>query len=293
MFKLHVLGSGGAWSTKYGNTQLYLEGAEPRTSLLFDCGISHGYNIERCKIDLSKLENIYVSHAHDDHIGGLGTLALMHYFIPNCFKRPKLYARRELMNCLWHQKLAISCETLADNQLPKGASKALFSDFFDLRPIGRCKNFELANYHEHVLCRPIQTVHVVHGSDIMDSFGLEVVLTGPGENDQVKILITGDTQFSPAQLKDRYVYADIIIQDCETGGLMDSPFRSGVHAHIADLTKLSPDVKKKMYLIHYGDNINPNMVEDFCRVYGFAGFLFQGQKYDISYEKKMEIIVEN
>jgi len=47
-----------------------------------------------------------------------------------------------------------------------------------------------------------------------------------------------------------YETCDLIVHDCETG-----PFQSGVHAHYDQLRTLSAEVKAKMLLVHYQDNV--------------------------------------
>jgi hypothetical protein len=76
--------------------------------------------------------------------------------------------------------------------------------------------------------------------------------------------------------------ADVIIQDCET-----SPFKSGVHAHYEDLKTLPENVKQKMILVHYQDNIlnqdgtlkqewSTKRAED-----KFGGFGTKGLEYEV------------
>jgi hypothetical protein len=98
------------------------------------------------------------------------------------------------------------------------------------------------------------------------------------------IFWSADCQFCPAQIMDFYKQADLIIQDCET-----MPFKSGVHANFLDLITLPEDIKKKMILIHYNDNIldnngqiNPDWIEKENNA-GFSfGFATKGQEFDIN-----------
>ena len=249
--KIKALGTGGAFSTKYGNSQLLLDTGDPKTSLLFDCGRTTFENLKACGEHPGCAENIYISHTHSDHIGGLPDLGLFCYFVPEMHK-PKLYAKRSITKVLWNNYLAVMMETLASGQLPKGKSLATFQDYFDVKPINDNKSFSIGN----ILYNPVQTIHVVNGTEFMDSYGLLVnLLSGK------KILLTGDIQFAPHQMNLLYEEADIIIHDCET-----SSFKSGVHAHIDDLRTLSSEVKGKMHLIHYGDNIDEIDTSEFASV---------------------------
>ena len=90
----------------------------------------------------------------------------------------------------------------------------------------------------------------------------------------LKVYLTSDTQFTPDHLKEPYNLADIIINDCET-----SPFRSEVHAHYDDLKTLDENIKTKMYLWHYQDNVVENFEEWQLKAKndGFKSFLQKGE----------------
>jgi ribonuclease BN (tRNA processing enzyme) len=181
-----------------------------------------------------------------------------------------LISRREIIKNLWNGYLATNLETLAYGQLPEGRTKTDINDFFNIVKISENSEYK---FDDGLTIRPIQTMHVVNSGDFLDSFGLMVY-----HNDK-KIFFTGDTQFSPYQMMMMYEKADLIIHDCETGGsdYLTNPFKSGVHAHFSDLFGLSKEIKAKMYLIHYGDNItrgdNARAIE--C---GFKGFLYDGDE---------------
>ena len=253
--EIKVLGSGGAFSNKYKNTQLYINTGDPETSLLFDCGRTFFESAREVDMPLSDFRNIYISHTHSDHIGGLPDFALACYFYPE-LKKPSLFARRSITKVLWNNYLSIMLSTLANGQLPEGKNEATFHDYFNVNPVSNNGNFKLGN----ITYTPVQTIHVVNGYNFMDSYGLSFEAKGK------KIFISGDSQFAPSQMEYVFNQSDIIIHDCET-----LPFKSGVHAHIEDLKQLSSEIKNKMYLIHYGDNI-----EDFRESIinsGFAGIL--------------------
>ena len=256
MTDLIVLGSGGAFSDKFGNTQFYVDTKNPKTSLLIDCGCTWLENARTVGPDKFKKEwvhNIFITHLHDDHSAGLGTLALMHYFYPHFPKKPKLFVHRSIASQVW-PKLAAGLETLADHQLPDGKKRCQIDDYFDLQVINDNDCFHLGD----ICYRPIQSMHVVHGAEFMSSYGLEMTL-----KDSRRVVITGDTQFAPDQLRSRVNGAKLVFHDCETGYFPDGkPMRSGVHAHLHDIKEvISDNVQEKIAICHYGDNFVPEMLE--------------------------------
>ena len=98
----------------------------------------------------------------------------------------------------------------------------------------------------------------------MPSFGLIFQI-----ND-TKIFITTDTQFTPQQLRDLYLEADIIFHDCET-----TEYASGVHANYQDLINLEPEIKSKMWLYHFNTIELPDAKKE-----GFCGFIKRGQTFE-------------
>jgi ribonuclease BN (tRNA processing enzyme) len=157
-------------------------------------------------------------------------------------------------------------------------------------------------YWEDIIFTPVQTVHIMSGYKITNSYGLMIqkckeirwglragpisipkagiqvdpsTLNGPAY--QVvsgvgpKVFFTTDTQFCPNQITKFYNSASTIFHDCET-----APYYSKVHAHYDDLKTLPPDVKKKMWLYHY----QPNPKQD-AKADGFLGFVTRGQEFEI------------
>lgn len=107
----------------------------------------------------------------------------------------------------------------------------------------------------------MQSVHIMDGFSISPSFGLMCT-----HNDK-NFYFTTDTQFCPEQIREFYKMADIIFHDFEL-----THFKSGVHANIQDLQTLPDEIKKKIRLVHYQDNINLSQFSNL----GFAGFVPKG-----------------
>jgi ribonuclease BN (tRNA processing enzyme) len=178
-------------------------------------------------------------------------LAFTRKFTPGC-QSPRLYAERNLIPEIWNAL----CPGL--NSIEGQVTH--LEDFYSVHPVDVNDSFTW----EGICFSPVQTVHVMAGKKIKNSFGLII------EHNGKKVYFTTDTQFCPSQLDVFYKEADAIFQDCET-----SKFPSRVHAHYDVLKNLSLDIKGKMWLYHYQPYPEQDSVSD-----GFKGFAKKGQVYE-------------
>ena len=88
-----------------------------------------------------------------------------------------------------------------------------------------------------------------------------------------RILFTSDTRYEEALVMDfeNLYNFDAIFHDTQF-------FTGGVHASIDELNQLPAEIKKKLYLSHYGDNWDDH--EDKIKEYGFAGLAQQHHYYN-------------
>ena len=225
--------------------------------MAFDFGSTAPYILkEEMGFDLGDLDALYLTHEHSDHIGGVEHLAFYRYFIPTKLGktiRPKLYTHSNLIQNLWDYSLKGGLDG------HHGRTMNL-TDYFECFPIRKNKNFTW----QGVEFTPFQTVHVNAGMNIKHSYGLSIYNPKTG----ITTMITGDTCFCPDPLNHLYEKSNIILHDCET-----SEHRSRVHANIADLKTLSPEVKKKMYLYHHSQ-VLPDCGD-------FAGFVKKFQEFQV------------
>jgi len=167
---------------------------------------------------------------------GVEYLAFCSYFDPS--KGPKsikLIGHQRILRDAWDNALKAGLRSIQGKVVG-------MEDYFDVKPLSDNSSF----YWEDIQFSIVQSVHIMDGYSIVPSYGLMIKDT----NNDKKVYITSDSQFNPNQIKDFYDQADIIIQDCET-----APFQSGVHAHYTELATLSDNIRSKMILIHYQDNI--------------------------------------
>ncbi len=253
---IKFLGIGGGLSTiSKGNSCMLFEANGKY--MAFDFGrTTPDTLIEELNFDLGDLDALYITHDHSDHVGGVEFLAFYRYFIPTKSGktvRPKLFISSDLIQPLWDRTLkgGLDCH--------HGRLMNL-TDYFECCPVKKNKSFIWQGIH----FTPFQTVHVNAGMSIKYSYGLMIYNPDTGKT----AMITGDTCFCPDSLNYYYQQASIIFQDAEI-----TEFKSRVHANIADLKTLPPEIKSKMWLYHHTTEI-PGC-ED------FAGFVKKFQEFTI------------
>jgi len=137
--------------------------------------------------------------------------------------------------------------------------------FFDVQTDDRNGKF----HFNGVDFQNVQVVHIFNNYTLIPSFGL-MFETPNGK----KVFYTADTQDNPKQMMDWYKQADLIFHDCE----LYPGFESGVHAHFDRLKTLPDEVKAKMYLMHYQDELADQYDSTGN---GFKGFVTKGQQIEI------------
>ena len=256
--KLIFIGSGSAFtvgSDNYHSNMLLQDDAGQ--ILMIDCGSDARLALFDLGLSHKDIHDVYISHLHADHVGGLEWLAFTSRFDNGCVK-PNLYINEALVKPLWETSLAGGLNSLQ-------TEIASLSTYFNVFPIKDNAAFTWNGIEINTL----QTMHILAGYAIVPSYGLIFKVDG------VKVLITTDTQFAPHQLTDFYAVSDVIFQDCETAKI-----KSRVHAHYEELITLPPEIKQKMWLYHYNPGDLPDAVED-----GFKGFVKKGQVFDFTNKK--------
>jgi ribonuclease BN (tRNA processing enzyme) len=254
--KLLFLGSGSAHTLAPDNFQSNMVLATPAgRRMLIDCGSDVRWSLARQGLSHRDVSDIYISHLHADHIGGLEYLGFQTRFDP-CCDRPRLYLEASLVDRLWTHCLSggmgIVCE-----------GETRLEDFFDVRVVQAHQPFEWHGVQLEV----VPTLHVACPSAAVHSHALAV------EHGGFRTFITTDTRFNPEQLGSQYDRADLIFHDCEVG-----PLRTGIHAHYEDLRRLPAAVRAKTWLYDYPTGALPDAGAD-----GFRGFVCAGQTFALKH----------
>jgi ribonuclease BN (tRNA processing enzyme) len=253
--QLLFLGSGSAHTVGGDNFQSnMLLTADSGQHLLIDCGTDIRWSLAKRGLSYRDITDIYVSHLHADHVGGLEYVGFTTKFDPHC-RPPRLYLERSLADPLWNHVLRGGMGYVSD-------TSATLNTFFDVRTVAAHQPF----LWQGVPLQPVRTIHVSTSPETVHSYGL--LIGEPGE----RVFLTTDTKYTPDHLAAWYALADVIFHDCETAAT-----RSGIHAHYQDLRQLPRDVRAKTWLYHYQPGPLPDAVAD-----GFLGFVRPGQSFELS-----------
>ncbi|MFW6008352.1 MAG: MBL fold metallo-hydrolase [archaeon] len=218
MSSITFLGTGNAWNHNYDNTSALFE--FNNTNLLIDCGFTTPINLNKIN-KLGEIDNIWISHTHGDHIYGLEEIAFRNKFLYkrkiNLFIARKNY--KDIKSCLE--------ATLQYD----GANKKLqtLDNYFNVCIID--KGFSIKGYKFTIE----KTKHAYN----MSSYMLY------GNN----FIYTGDTQFIDWSRYDlskiKYIFHDTQL----------AKYDNNAHAPLQDLLTLPNNIRKKIWCMHYGEDI--------------------------------------
>ena len=227
--KITFIGTGSAFTLRNWNTSMVIN--HEGKNLLIDAGGDVRHALHEVGMSAKDIDAVYVTHQHGDHAGGLEWLAFMSYFSADK-RKPKLIAEASLIGNLWTSTLSGGLKCIDGKDMG-------LQDYFEVERVWK-SYFEWNGIKFDIK----EFTHIRGEKNAVPSFSVVVRIPVIGKN----VFITGDMKFDANNML--YDTCDLIIHDCETG-----PFQSGVHAHYDQLRMLPPDVKAKMLLVHYQDNV--------------------------------------
>lgn len=260
MIQVTFLGVGSAFSRKNATSSILIESGNIK--MLVDCGVPVLKSLTEYGINLKEVTHIFITHLHADHIGGLEQLAFLCRFRLQHF--PKIVSTASMLGRLWESSLRGGMEYI--EQTPNDTTPQTLNDYFECVEI---------TPEQWFFVEPDNSLQLfVHPSKHvlgLESYSLEI-----SEAPKVReksLLFTSDTRLNPELLQKGIESCRLIMHDCqlfESGE--DNQF--GVHASYQQLQKLSPEMRKCLWLYHYGDTPLPDAEGD-----GFAGFIRQFQSF--------------
>jgi ribonuclease BN (tRNA processing enzyme) len=258
--KVTFLGVGSAFSRKNAKSNLLIESGDIK--LLIDCACSSPCSLEKCGLSLKDISHVLVTHLHADHINGLEEIALMMKFVYK--QKVILLTTDSLLDRLWNYSMRGALEYI--EQIPGEATPQTIEDFFILEPVIAQQWFTIGeNSGLRLYLNP--TNHVKG----MESYGLEVE-EPPGGREK-RFLFSGDTKFNSDLIMHGVQSCSQIFHDCQLFDTGENN-RLGVHASYQQLMQLPAEIRRQMWLYHYGDTQLPDAKSD-----GFAGFITELQTF--------------
>lgn len=260
--ELFFIGVGSAFTKrKYQTNLLIIKGND---HLLVDCGTKCPQAFYELSIPVTEVRNLLITHSHADHIGGLEEVALLGRYMTK--RKPVMVVNETYQHILWDMSLRGGS---AYNEEDAGDILG-FHDFFDIIRPHWLPNYPRETFSAEIgsiFIKMVRTMHIPDSSwDWQSSFwSCGIVIDN-------RVLFTSDTRYDPELVLsfDEMFDFEAIFHDCQF-------FTGGVHASIEELKELSPEIKKKMYLTHYGDNWED--FEEKVREYGFGGLADQHVHY--------------
>lgn len=242
--RLQMLGTGGAFAKKYYNNNGFIYADD--FTLLIDCGITAPLSLHQLgKPALEEIDAILVTHIHGDHVGGLEELVFRMKY--GAGRKPVLYIAEQLITPLWEN-------TLKGGLGQDGISS--LEDAFEVRPLTEGNTCSLS---PNLSVEIIRTPHIPGKA----SYSLYI-------NDE--IFYSADKVFQPELLthlvKDRNCRK--ILHEVQLTGAGE------VHTTLEELLSLPPEIRSKIMLMHYGDEM-----EDYIGRTAEMEFLRQHEIYDL------------
>lgn len=260
---LFFVGVGSAFTKRNYQTNLLLVKGDQH--LLIDCGTKCSQAFYELGVPITNIRNFLITHSHADHIGGLEEIALLGKYVSQ--NKPNMIITETYQYILWDMSLRGGCSY---NEEQAGDMLA-FGDFWNVLRPQWAGNFPRETYRVSLGALDLvmmRTKHIPDTSpDWQSSFwSCGLVIDG-------RILFTSDTRFDRdlvIQFDEKF-NLEAIFHDCQF-------YTGGVHASLEELKTLPENIRKKIFLSHYGDNWE-NFEKEIADA-GFAGLARQHTWYE-------------
>lgn len=256
--ELFFIGTGSAFTKRQYQTNLLI--VKGKDHLLVDCGTKCPQALSELGLPVTEIRNFLITHSHADHIGGLEEVSLMGRYFTKI--KPNMVITETYQHILWDMSMRGGCEYNEDD-----AGDVLhFKDFWDIIRPQWLPDYNRETYGVKVGDIDIKIMRTKHIPD--SSYDWQSSFWSCGLIIDDRVFFTSDTRYDH-DLVDHYESKfnfEAIFHDCQF-------FTGGVHASIDELNNFSPEIKRKIYLTHYGDNWEEN--EEKVSSYGFSGLAKQ------------------
>ncbi|HRX14795.1 MAG TPA: MBL fold metallo-hydrolase [Spirochaetota bacterium] len=253
--QLFFVGTGSAFTKfNYQTNLLIIKGDD---HLLVDCGTKCPQAFNDLGSSITEVQNFLITHSHADHIGGLEEVALMNKYVTK--KKPVMTINETYQYILWEMSLRGGAAYNEEN----AGDILTFSDFFGINRPKVLQGYQRETLEANVGSINLKIFRTKHIPD--NSRDWESSFWSCGVIIDDKVMYTSDTRFDRELVEyfDSRFELEAIFHDCQL-------FTGGVHASIDELNGFSDNIKRKINLVHYGDNY-----KDFIQKsadYGLNGF---------------------
>ncbi|MEX1028476.1 MAG: MBL fold metallo-hydrolase [Paenibacillaceae bacterium] len=244
--KIQMLGTGSAFAKQYLNTNALIHANG--YNMLIDCGSTAMLALHQLNIPLDRIDGVWITHVHADHIGGLEELAFRMKYEFN--KKIDLYVAEDMLPTLWE-----NC--LKGGLINEREGFVSLEDYYDVNVVNEQQSVKVT---DELNIEPIRTVHVPG----KPNYSLYI-------NDY--FFYSADMQFNPELLDQlhRERGCRLIFHDCQ----LEPP--RNIHTMLEELLTLPIDLQQIIWLMHYNDH-----VANFHGKTGAMRFLPQHELIDIS-----------
>lgn len=256
------IGVGNAFSKRhYQNNILIVKGKD---HLMIDCGTKTPQALYEIGVNITDVRNFLITHSHADHIGGLEEVCLVNRYMYH--QKPTIVINETYQHMLWDMSLRGGCAYSEEH----AGMVLTFVDFWDIIRPKWLIGFPRETLEADVGGINIKLFRTKHIPDSSDSWETSFWSCGLIIDDRV--FFSSDTRFDEdlvLSFEDKFNF-DVLFHDCQF-------WTGGVHASIDEINIFPSDIKKKMYLMHYGDDWEKH--EDKVKDYGFADLCKQNHFY--------------
>ncbi len=248
--ELFFLGVGSAFSKRQNQTNLLV--VKGQDHLMIDFGTKAAQALHDLGLRATDLRTFLITHSHADHIGGLEEVMLMGRYLSGT--RARIVITPEYQRVLWTASLRGGT---AFSEVPS----LRFRDFWEVLRPTPVAGAPRETYEIQLGTLNVKLFRTLHIPSTAVSIAEAMWSTGVLLDNRV--MFTSDTRMDRELLEsfDRKYGLEVIFHDCQF-------FTGGVHAGFEELEELPAAFRRRMILVHYGDNW-----EQFEKKVGAAGFL--------------------